>query len=89
MLRLEHFSFSPRESVPIALIPKSQNAPVPCPIMLNSKQIWHILVLNGALWDMEQVHSRIYEISRYSPDPSDSSHMLWWNAVDLSVQQLL
>ena len=27
----------------------------------------HISVLNGALWDMEQVHSGIYELGQLDP----------------------
>ena len=42
----------------IDLFHKSQNAPVPYPIMLHNV---HIYVLNEALWDMEQVHSGICE----------------------------
>ena len=40
------------------LIHKSQNAPVPYLTMLHSEQN----VLNGALWDMEQMRSVICEI---------------------------
>ena len=44
----------------IDLIHKSQNAPVPYHRMLHSEQKCKF-VLNGALWDMEQVHSGICE----------------------------
>ena len=40
---------------------KSQNVPVPYPRM-------HISVLNGAFWDMEQVHSGISELGQLSND---------------------
>ena len=49
--------------VPMDLIHKSQNAPVPYPTMLRSElRNVHISILNRALWDMEQVHYGIYEI---------------------------
>ena len=48
----------------IDLIHKSQNAPVPYPTMLLSDKNVQISVLNGALWDMEQVHSWIYEVGQ-------------------------
>ena len=48
----------------IDLIHKSQHAPVPYPTMLHSEQKLdvHISVLNGALWDVEELHYGICEI---------------------------
>ena len=48
----------------IELLHKSQNAPVPYPTLLHSEQKLdvHISVLNGAMWDVEEVHSGICEI---------------------------
>ena len=43
---------------PIDHFHKSQNAPVPCTTMLR------ISVLNGALWDIEQVLSAICELGQ-------------------------
>ena len=39
---------------------KSQNAPVSYPIMLHSEHS----ILNGALWDMEQVHSGVCDLGQ-------------------------
>ena len=44
----------------IDLIHKSQNTPVPYPTMLHSEQ--KCAHFDGALWDMEQVHSGICAI---------------------------
>ena len=41
---------------------KSQNAHVPYPTMLHSEQKYAHSVLNGALWDMEQMHYGICEL---------------------------
>ena len=43
---------------------KSQNAPVPYPTILHSEQKCAHFCLNGALWDMEQVHSGICELGQ-------------------------
>ena len=57
------------EVVSIEQYHNSQNAPVPYPTMLHSEQkCVHISVLNEALWDMEQVHSGIYEQGQLKND---------------------
>ena len=55
-----HQSHGPRCT--ITLIHKSQNAPVPYSQSSIQNRDVHISVLNGGLWDMEQVHSGICEI---------------------------
>ena len=43
---------------------KSQNAPAPYPQCPIQNRNVHISVLNGALWDMKQVHSGICELGQ-------------------------
>ena len=43
---------------------KSKNVHVPFPTMLNSDQKCADSILNEALWDMEQVHSRICDLGQ-------------------------
>ena len=47
---------------------KSQNVPVPYSTMQIQNRNAHISVLNGVLWDTEQVHSGICELGQLSVD---------------------
>ena len=47
------------------LIHETQNATVPYPTKLHVEQKCAHSVLNGALWDMEHVHSWICEIGLF------------------------